>query len=87
MNRTKLNFDQDAAKADDRLDGAETNYARNRLRDDPRLEKVAKARLAAKGKYGSGGNRRHIQQQKGSERGTLSSHLVGHILTIIQSNQ
>ena len=61
-------------KADDRLDAAETSYARNRLRDDPRLEKVAKARLAAKGKYGNGGNRRHIQQQKGRKRGPLGSH-------------
>ena len=42
-----------------RLDTAETSYAKNRLRDDPRLEKVAKARLlsaANKGRYG-GDNR------------------------------
>ena len=51
----------------DRLDTAETSYAKNRLRDEPHLAKAAKARLqsaaatAAKGKYGSGGNRDAFQ--------------------------
>ena len=42
----------------DRLDTAETSYAKNRLRDEPHLAKAAKARLAAKG---YGGNRDDIQ--------------------------
>ena len=47
----------------DRLDTAETSYAKNRLRDEPHLAKAAKARLrsaAAKGTYGNG-NRDDIQ--------------------------
>ena len=51
--------------AEDRLDTAETSYAKNRLRDEPHLAKAAKARLlssAAKGKFGgNGGNRDAIK--------------------------
>ena len=62
----EVDFEDARSSEVDRLDTAETSYAKNRLRDEPHLAKAAKARLqsaasAAKGKYGSGGNRNAIQ--------------------------
>ena len=62
----EVDFEDARSREVDRLDTAETSYAKNRLRDEPHLAKAAKARLqsaasAAKGKYGSGGNRDAIQ--------------------------